>query len=354
MTDMTKTGNSLSGGMDRRTFLQMSAGAAALGLAANLIPNLAHAAGGLVALVHTQAAGDNGPVDSMIEKLKKLAEEKGFEYRAVYAQDPATYETVFRTLGDAGAAIIVSTFNEVAEPFKALAPSYPDTKWIQLFGDPFEPAIPNVVTVSYDYYLGCYLSGMFAAKVSKTGKIGYIGGISIPPLNADFNALKAGALSVNPKATVTAAFAGSFQDPAKGQEIATQMYNDGIDYIQTDSAATDAGIIAAANEKEGRMVSAISPAQYKLGPKTVVALVALDFGQSLYNEVSKALDAGWKGGHVPTGLGTGVIDFVASPVFAAEGPADLSAKAKEVWADIDAAKKGILDGSIKVPFNTAL
>jgi basic membrane protein A and related proteins len=353
MTDI-KTGKSMNTDVDRRRFLQVSAGAAALGLAANLIPNLAHAAGGLVALVHTQAAGDNGPVDSMIGKLKQLAEEKGFDYRAVYAQDPATYETVFRTLGDAGAAIIVSTFNEVAEPFKALAPSYPNTKWIQLFADPIEPTLPNVVTVSYDYYLGCYLSGMFAAKVSKSGKIGYIGGVSLPPLNADYNALKAGALSVNPNATVTAAFAGSFQDPAKGQEIATQMYNDGIDYIQTDSAATDGGIIAAANEKEGRMVSGISPAQYKLGPKSVIALVALDFGQSLYNEVTKALATDWKGGHQPTGLGTGVIDFVASPVFAEQGPADLSGKTKEIWAEIETARKGIIDGSIKVEFNTQL
>ena len=86
------------------------------------------------------------------------------------------------------------------------------------------------------------------------------------------------------------------------------MYQGGVDYIQTNSAATDAGIIQAANEGEGRMVSAISPAQYKLGPNTVVALVALDFGQSLYNEVSKAIGPDFKGGHVQTGLGTGVID----------------------------------------------
>ena len=344
-----------AGRIDRRGFLKGSAGAAALGLTAGLMPTLAQAQTGLVALVHTQAAGDSGPVDSMIGKLKQLAGEKGFEYRAVYASDPATYESIFRTLGDAGAAIIVSTFNEVAEPFKALAPQYPNTKWIQLFGDPIEPAIPNVVTVSYDYYLGCYLSGIFAAKISKTGKIGYIGGISIPPLNADFNALKAGALSVNPNATVTAAFAGSFQDPAKGQEIATQMYTDGIDYIQTDSAATDGGIIAAANEADGRLVSAISPAQYQLGPKSVIGLVALDFGQSLYNEVTKAVGTEWAGGtHVSTGLGTGVIDFVYSPVFDKEGNPELSAKAKEIWADIEAAKKGILDGSIKVPFTTTL
>jgi basic membrane protein A len=338
--------------MDRRGFLM--AGAAA-GLAAGLLPSLAQAQTGLVALVHTQAAGDSGPVDSMIEKLKQLASEKGFEHRAVYASDPATYESIFRTLGDAGAAVIVSTFNEVGEPFKALAPEYPNTKWIQIFGDPIEPAIPNIVTVSYDYYLGCYLSGMFAAKISKTGKIGYIGGISIPPLNADFNALKAGALAVNPNATVTAAFAGSFQDPAKGQEIATQMYNDGIDYIQTDSAATDAGIIAAANEADGRLVSAISPAQYKLGPKSVIGLVALDFGVSLYNEVAKAIGPEWAGGtHLSTGLGTGVIDFVYSPVFDTEGNQEIAAKAREVWPEIEAARKGILDGSIKVPFNTEL
>ncbi|MDR3474955.1 MAG: BMP family ABC transporter substrate-binding protein [Devosia sp.] len=340
--------------LSRRGFLRGSAGAAALGVTVGMLPLEAHAAGGLVALVHTQAAGDNGPVDSMIAKLTQLAKEKGFESRAVYAADPATYETVFRTLGDAGAAVIVSTFNEVAEPIKALAPNYPNTKWIQLFGDPLDPPLPNVVTVSYDYYLGCYLSGLFGALISKTGKLGYIGGISIPSLNADVNAIKAGAASASSAATLNPAFAGSFQDPGKGQEIAGQMYQSGVDYIQTDSAATDAGIIAAANEGSGRLVSAISPAQYKLGPKTVITLVALDFGQSLYNEVTRTFDPSWKGGHVPTGLGTGVIDFVLSPVFVEQGPADIVAKAKQVWPQIDKVKAGILDGSIKVPFNTTL
>jgi basic membrane protein A len=132
------------------------------------------------------------------------------------------------------------------------------------------------------------------------------------------------------------------------------MYQGGVDYIQTDSAATDAGIIAAANEGAGRLVGAISPAQYKLGPKTVVTLVELDFGQSLYNEVSRTLTAGWTGDHVTTGLGTGVIDFVLSPVFVEQGPPEIVAKAKAVWPQIEKAKAAILAGSLKVPFNTAL
>jgi basic membrane protein A len=344
------------GTLSRRRFLTASAGVALASAAGSLgLPRLAAAQdGGLVALVHTQAAGDNGPVDSMIAALKKLADEQGFPTRAIYAQDSATFSQIFQSLADAGAKVIVSTFNEVAEPIKALAPSYPGTTFIQLFGDPFDPPMPNVTTVSYDYYLGCYLSGLFGAKVSKSGKLGYIGGVSLPPLNADLNAIKAAAAAVGPNITVTGAFAGSFQDPAKGHEIATQMYQDGVDYIQTDSAATDTGIIQAANEGEGRMVSAGSRAQFALGPKSVVAVVELNFGQSLYNEVSKAIGPSFAGGHVATGLGTGVIDFVLSPDFAASGPADLVAKAKEVWPEIEKARADIISGALKVPFNTEL
>ena len=342
--------------MSRRHFLHGSLSAAALAGAGSLaLPALGGAQeAGLVALVHTQAAGDNGPIDSMVAALKKLSEEKGFPIRTIYAQDSATFPSIFQSLADAGAKVIAATFNEVAEPIKALAPTYPDTKFIQIFGDPFDPPMPNVVTVSYDYYLGCYLSGLFAAKVSKTGKIGYIGGVSLPPLNADLNAMKVAAATVGADKTVTGAFAGSFQDPAKGHEIANQMYQDGVDYIQTNSAATDTGIIQAANEGDGRMVSAISPEQYKLGPKTVAALVALDFGQSLYNEVTKAIGPDFKGGHLNTGIGTGVVDFILSPVWVEQGPADLVAKAKEVWPEIEKARADIMSGALKVPFNTEL
>ena len=338
----------------RRRFLTAAAGASAV-LGAGGAPFLAaRAETGMVALVHTQAAGDNGPIDSMIARLNQLADERGFETRAIYAQDPATYETVLRTLADAGASIVLATFPVISEAFKAVAPLYPDTRWIQLFGDPVEPPIPNLVTVSYDYYLGCYLSGVFAAHVSKTKKIGYIGGISIPPLNADFNALKAGVHSVDADATVTAAFAGSFQDPAKGYELAGQMFLDGIDYIQTDSAATDGGIIQAANERAGRMVSALDPAQYALGPASVIGIVGLNFGQSLYDETGKASAPGWQGGrHVSTGLGE-VIDFILSPVYREQGPPALVAAAAAAWPHVERARAGILDGRVAVPFDTTI
>lgn len=348
MTKMTKGPLSIG----RRQLLLGAAGAVMASTLLGALP--ANAAGDLIALVHTQAAGDAGPVDSMITKLNEFAEAHGMTARAIYAEDPSTYETIFTSLGEAGAAIVVSTFNEVAEPFKAVAPNFPDTKFIQLFADPFEPVIPNVVTVSYDYYLGCYLSGIFAARITRSGKLGFIGGISIPPINADYNAFKAGALSVNPDLTVAVAFAGSFQDPAKGQEIATQMFSDGVDYIQTDAAATDFGIIAAAGENEGRVVSTLDPAQFPLDPKSVISIVGLDFGASLHNEATKTLESDWAGGHEPTGLGTGVIDFIPSPLFAEEGPEELRKMAQAALPFVDDARSKILDSSLSVPFDTNL
>ncbi|MGJ7545880.1 BMP family ABC transporter substrate-binding protein [Variovorax sp. LT1R16] len=338
----------------RRQILKAAAGLGGVAMASALYPLIAHAKGGLIALVHTQAAGDASAVDAMIARLKLLGKETGMQTRAIYAKDPSTYETIFRTLGDAGAAVIVSTFNEVTEPFKALAPKYPKTQWLQLFGDEMKPAIANVTTVSYDYYLGTYLAGIFAGRMTTSGKIGFIGGMSIPPLNADFNAFKAGVLSVHKNATVTVAFAGSFQDPVKGREIATQMYNSGIDFIQTDAAATDAGIIAAANDKPGRLVSCLDPAQYPQGPKSLVSIVSLHFGKSLYDEASRIMKAGKGGSHLHTGLGTGVVALELSPLFQKEGDKAVAAKAEATMAEIRTAQAAILGGTLKVPFNTVL
>lgn len=352
-SDCTRAHRPMAPDLSRRALIRASAGTAALAGLAGL-PHIAAAADKLVALVHTQAAGDNGPIDSMIAHLKALAKAKHLTARTIYASDPATYESIFRSLGNAGAAVVVATFPEVAQPLKAVAPRFPNTKWIQIFGDPMQPVVPNIVTVSYGYYLGCYLSGLFGARMSKSGKIGYIGGASMPPLNADLNAVKAAAMSVNPAIRFSGAFAGSFQDPAKGHNIASQMYQSGVDYIQTDSAATDTGIIQAATEGPGRMVSAISKQQYKLGPKAVIAIVKLDFGLSLATEVGRALAPGWTGGHVTTGLKGGIIDFELSDVYLKEGPPELVAKARQVWPSIASAKQGIIAGSLKVPFDTQI
>lgn len=357
MDDIEKKRSIVETMQSRRDLLRRASKTAMLVAAASALPNILTSKAGaaakpLVALVHTQAAGDNGPIDDMIKFLKKIGAEKSLQIRTIYAQDPASYDSVFRSLGDAGAVVVVTTFFDVAAPLKAIAPQYPKTAFIQLYANPIEPALPNVQTVGYDEYLAAYLSGIYGGRISKTGKLGYVAGISVPSLNADYNALKAGAQSVRPDIAVSAAFVGSFQDPAKGREIAAQMYGSGIDFIQCDAAGSNPGMIQAANEGDNRVVIGTSLDTASLGPKTMQASVVIGFGLSLYNQVNAALDPSFKGGHYLANMKDGVIDFVLSPVFLKEGKPEEIAAAKKIWPEIEKAKADIISGALKVPFKT--
>ena len=308
----------------------------------------------LVAFVHTQAAGDNGPIDDMLAALKRLEQEMKVKTRAIYASDPATYESVFRNLGNAGAAVVVTTFFAVAQPLKAVAPSFPNTKFIHLYADPVAPPLPNLQTVGYKQYLADYLAGVYGARVSKTGAIGYIGGASLPSLNGDFNALKAGALSVRPDIKVTPAFVGSFQDPGKAREIANQMYQSGTDFIQCGAAGSNGGIIQAANDGKGRIVSGTAIANAALGPKTLHTTIAVAYGKSLFVQTKAALEAKFTGGSYMADMKDDVVNFILSDLFLQQGEPDAVAKAKEIFVEIAKTKQDIIDGRLVVPLKTTI
>lgn len=312
------------------------------------------APGPLVALVHTQAGGDDGVVDGMIASLHQIGHERGLTVRAVYARDAANYQPILELLGEAGAAVVLVTFNEMTEPLEAVAPQFPKTRFVQLYGDPIVPPIPNVRTVSYETHTAAYLSGVCGAKMSKGGRLGYVGGESIPSLDANVNAMAAGAKSVRAACELNATFVGSFQDPAKALEIANQMFAGEIDYVQADSAASDLGVIQAANDHPGRTVSGGSRPQFPLGPASVAAATLCDFGRSLYQQTAAALGPEWTGGHYRSGLQDGVVDFVASPLFAAHAPAATAARFRAAWPAIVATKVRIVAGSLKVPFKPML
>jgi basic membrane protein A len=342
--------------VSRRVALgRLSAAAACLGLASRAGAAGATAAPSpLVALLHTQAAGDNGVVDEMIESLHRFARERHLTARAVYASDPSNYEPILQLLGEAGAAIVFVTFEEMTEPLKALAPTFPATRFIQLYGDPIVPSIDNLRTVSYETQLSSYLAGVCGGLMSRSERIGYIGGVSIPSLDAGVNALIAGARSVRPELSVNPTFVGSFQDPVKALQIANQMFGGGIDFVVSDSAGSDLGVIEAANARPGRVVSGGARQQFALGPASVAAITLCDFGVSLYQQGSAALRHDWKGGQYSSNLRDGVVDFIPSPLFVKRAPAADVARFHAACPHVARARARIIAGSLHVPFETAL
>lgn len=351
MTDESDSKNLVEIEISRQKFL-LVAGAGIAGLSA-LSPNeswIANAAGKSLALVSTQKAGDNGPIDDMIHNgLQKAGRDFHLTTRFIEANDPSAYESTLRSLAQAGTNIVATTFLEMAAPIKAVAPSFPKTRFIQIYADPFTPPIKNVVTVSYDFYLGTFLSGILAARGSRTKKLGYIGGTNIPGLLADYHSYTFGARRLRKGVIPKEAFAGSFQDPAKGHEIAAAMYAGGVDFIQTDAAATDLGIIKAAKEKGGFVIGDVGKANWPTAQRNMVGTVILLFGRSLYNQVKAVLNPNFTGHHMKSGLVDGIVGIAVSPYFLQSGPPDVVKNVRAAMPLVNRARQQVINGSVHVP-----
>jgi basic membrane protein A len=304
----------------------------------------------LCALVHTLAPGDNSVMDAMIASMKRAGADNGVDIRTIYCGDPGSVPPVIELLGEAQAAVIVGVFLDMAVPFRKAAPLYPATRFVHLYGDPNKPPVPNIRTVSYDVYTASYLAGVFGALVSENPVLGYIGGAPLPMLNADANAMLAGARTVNPHCSIKAGFVGSFQDPLKALEVADQLFSTGVEYVQSEASASNLGVFQSALRRPNRMVSGGSTAD--LSQPAVVAIDLCDFGASLYEQVGAALRPAWSGGHYRTTLADPAVDFVISDRFLATRPAALAARIRRARPIVERAKRSIIAGTLPVPFRT--
>jgi basic membrane protein A len=373
-----ESGSTAQGGISRRRFLQRAGSVSVVGIAGGILaPELLAACGSSkpaasssatakssssttsssapksVALLSPQKSGGDPPVLDMIAAMDKVATAHNLKKRYVFVGDPAKYTSTLDLLAKSY-DIVATAFPEMGAPVKAAAEANPKTRFIWIFGTPFDPPISNVVTVGYKFYKGMYFAGILAASVSSTNKIGYIGGAASPELNSDFHAYKAGAQSVKPSISVSGAYAGSFTDPNGGLQIADSMYGSGIDVIQTDASATDAGVLEAAKAHKLYMSYDSDPTAYKQAPGLILGSAILEFGTSLELELEEALKPTWSAGgtSVEQGLKDKVTGYVASPDFAKDAPSAVGKRFSAGLAKVQEAEKKAIAGTLSIPFDT--
>ena len=200
-----------------------------------------------------------------LHQALKAAEARGeIEYKASENVSNADYERVMREYATAGNQLIVGEAFAVEAAARKVAKDFPKVAF--LMGSSGKPQAPNFSV--FDNYIQepAYLSGMIAGGMSKSGKIGMVGGYPIPEVNRLMNAFMAGAREINPKVEFSITFINSWFDPPKAKEAAFAMIDKGADVMYAERF----GVSDAAKERKVLAIGNVidTQAQY---PDTVVA-----------------------------------------------------------------------------------
>ena len=274
---------------------------------------------------------------SRVHKALKAAEARGeIEYKASENVANADYERVMREYATGGNQLIVGESFAVEAAARKVAKDFPKT-WF-LMGSSGKPQAPNFSV--FDNYIQepAYLSGMVAGGVTKTNKIGMVGGFPIPEVNRLMHAFMAGARETNPKVEFTVSFINSWFDPPKAKEAAFAMIDKGADVLYAERF----GVSDAAKEKGKLAIGNVINTQDKY-PETVVS-------SALWNmepTIDRALKAVKDGKFTPEDYGHfSMMKFKGSELaplgtFEKKVPADVVAKVK-------AKEKAMLDGKFEV------
>ncbi len=245
------------------------------------------------------------------------------------------YIRVLREYAESGVKLVVGEAFGISREARKVADDYPEIAF--LMGDPFEPHGSNFAVFDNYIHEPCYLMGILAGAMSKSGKIGMVGGYPIGEVNRLFHAFMNGARSVNPDVQFKVTFIGSWYDPPKAKEAAFAQVEAGVDVL----FAERAGVVDAAREKGIIAFVNVNDMNKEENGKDVVVTSALwDMNSAISNAIDlvkqgKFAAANYKAWTMMQKGGASLAPYYE---FEDRIPADAKAKVAAIQADILAGK----------------
>ena len=279
---------------------------------------------------------------SASEGAALFTKETGIAVREFEVTNAAQREQAMQQMARRGATIIVAIGFTQASAVEKVARQFPDVKFtiVDAVVD-----LPNVQSVNFREQESSFLCGMAAALASKTGKVGFVGGMDIPLIRKFALGYVAGAKFVNPAAEVfqnmTGTTPAAWADPTKGAELATSQFGRGADVVFHAAGATGIGVMQAAKDAGVLSIGCDSNQDY-LHPGSVLTSAVKRVDVAVTKAFADAKNGTWQPGQLVLGLAEQGIDYSYDefnrPV--------LTAAMKQ---RLDQAKADIISGRLKVP-----
>ncbi|WNG34964.1 BMP family ABC transporter substrate-binding protein [Archangium violaceum] len=260
------------------------------------------------------------------------------------------YEPNLQLLVDQGVSLSLAVGFMLENAVETAAKRNPDMRFLlvdsPLLSAQNEPySLPNVRTVVFREEEGCYLVGALAGLVTKTGKVGFVGGMEIPLVKRFEAGFRAGVAATNPKATVVANYTGSFINFALGKQVGQDLLAKDTDVLFAAAGVDGLGAIQAVKEArdEGKSVYVIGvdsdPSH--LAPKAVLSAVVKRVDLVVYEAIRDQVQGRFQGGNLSLGLREGGITYA---------PVRLDFPGKdEAVRKLEELKAKVISGDIKVP-----
>lgn len=290
--------------------------------------------------------------DGVVRAKKDL----GIVLRDVEPGNPTSIEPAMRAFAEKGYDLVIGVGFAQGPIMNKVAKDFPNTKFAivdgVIFEDDGKTPKKNVASLVFREHEGSFLVGMIAAKKSKTGILGFIGGMDIPLIHRFETGYEEGARSVNPNIKVIDNYCGvtdsAWNNPGKGKELALSQIEKGADVIFTAAGNSGLGAFDAveqygknANGEANKFVIGVDSNQNGVKPGFVLTSMVKRVDNAVYDVVKEVVGGKFQGGfHVfgleKEGVGYSMDDFNKSLI------------TPEMITKIEDAKKKIVAGEIKV------
>lgn len=289
------------------------------------------------------------------EGVKRARQDLDIVLRDVEPGNPTSIEPAMRAFAEKNFDLIIGVGFAQGPIMQRVATDYPNIKFAIIDGvilDKEGKPLPNVASLVFREHEGSYLVGMIAAEKSKTGVLGFVGGMDIPLIHRFKTGYEEGAKAVNPNIKVYDNYVGvtdqAWNDPGKGKELALSQIEKGADVIFTAAGNSGLGAFDAVEQygkndqgEANRFVIGVDSNQNGVKPGFVLTSMVKRVDNAVYDVVKEVKEGRFEGGFHVFGLDKdGVayaLDDFNKPLIS-----------PEMLEKVEEAKQKIIAGDIKV------
>ena len=275
------------------------------------------------------------------EGAERFKEETGIGYREFELQSDAQRVQALRRFAQQGYdPVVVAGFSN-ASAMETVAAEFPDTRFVLIDA---VVDLPNVRSVVFSEHEGSYLVGMLAAMASKTGKVGFVGGMDIPLIRKFACGYVQGVKAVNPDAEVFQNMTGStgaaWNDPVRGGELAKSQIDRGADVIYHAAGGTGIGVLQAAADA-GVLGIGVDSNQDYLHPGNMLTSMLKRVDNAVYDAMMDVQNGDWSTGVEVMGLAQDGVGYSVDEF-------NEALITEEMLTTTDQARTEIISGEIEV------